>query len=224
VGPARRGGASTSGTPASPRQCHDRSRRTAARQEPALLSGELAGGFMIVSTNPTSLFTPVHDAARTGLTAIVANQSREDRASAILMTRRLVSRPPTTIAPGHLFPQVKMGRPPGARTRNPRIERGRTPTTPLAACGSAAAQLAGPRCNCLGGRQFATQPRVTTDRMSLIEDRSRPSSISGVQQMHDRPHRGGTGHRRLPAGRAAARPPAPPSESPHLPAGAPRDA
>jgi hypothetical protein len=34
----------------------------------------------------------------------------------------------------------------------------RTPTTPLAALSFAAAQLAGPRCNCLGGRQFASQP------------------------------------------------------------------
>ena len=33
-----------------------------------------------------------------------------------------------------------------------------TPTTPVAACGSASDQLAGPHCDCLCGRQFASHP------------------------------------------------------------------
>ncbi|NEA53342.1 hypothetical protein G3I60_03975 [Streptomyces sp. SID13666] len=43
--------------------------------------------------------------------------------------------------------------------------------------------------------------------MPLIEDRPRPSPMSGGRQMHNRPDRGGTGHRRYrPVGAALGTP------------------
>src|SRR5262245_35605747 len=48
----------------------------------------------------------------------------------------------------------------------------------------------------LSRRQASSRRQAVPARPPLIEDRSRPSSMSGGLQMHNRPDRGGTSHRR----------------------------